>query len=213
MAAPNLSLAQRRSRKIPCGGRAGDSGASGLFPRFRRRAEATGGRTHAGAARGLPGRLDEIVEGLQRRAISSSSSINGAPFTARISNSSFGAGALTPSCWWRLDQFGVESTLRQAWESGFSMLVAEDLCASRSAEMHAFATTKIFPRLCRVVQSADLTFTVSLERGFQFSRQAPFNPMGGAGPAVGGARRRADAAAAAAALLLVRLAPQRRFRA
>jgi len=57
--------------------------------------------------------------------------------------------------------FGVESTLRQAWESGFSMLVAEDLCASRSAEMHAFATTKIFPRLCRVVQSADLTFTVS----------------------------------------------------
>ena len=57
--------------------------------------------------------------------------------------------------------FGVESTLRQAWESGFSMLVAEDLCASRSAEMHAFAITKIFPRLCRVVQSADLTFTVS----------------------------------------------------
>jgi nicotinamidase-related amidase len=55
--------------------------------------------------------------------------------------------------------FGVESTLRQAWEHGFSMVVAEDLCASRSAETHAFAITHIFPRLCRIVQSADLSFT------------------------------------------------------
>jgi nicotinamidase-related amidase len=57
--------------------------------------------------------------------------------------------------------FGVESTLRQAWEHGFAMIVAEDLCASRSQELHAFAVANIFPRLSRVVASADLTFAAA----------------------------------------------------
>ena len=50
---------------------------------------------------------------------------------------------------------GVESTARQAWELGFAVVVAEDLCATHSADMHAFAVEKIFPRLSRVVASAD----------------------------------------------------------
>jgi nicotinamidase-related amidase len=57
--------------------------------------------------------------------------------------------------------FGVESTLRQAWEQGFTTIVAEDLCASRSPELHAFAIENIFPRLSRVVSSADLTFAAT----------------------------------------------------
>jgi nicotinamidase-related amidase len=52
--------------------------------------------------------------------------------------------------------FGVESTVRQAWELGYELLVVEDACASRSAEMHDFAITSIFPRLTRVVRCADL---------------------------------------------------------
>lgn len=54
--------------------------------------------------------------------------------------------------------FGVESTARQGWELGFDIIAVEDLCASRSADMHAFAISHIFPRLGRVVTSADLAF-------------------------------------------------------
>jgi nicotinamidase-related amidase len=53
---------------------------------------------------------------------------------------------------------GVESTARQAWELGYELVVPEDACASRSAEMHAFAISHIFPRLSRVVRSADIGF-------------------------------------------------------
>jgi nicotinamidase-related amidase len=52
---------------------------------------------------------------------------------------------------------GVESTARQAWEQGYAVVLAEDLCATHTNEMHAFAVEKIFPRLSRVVNSADLT--------------------------------------------------------
>jgi nicotinamidase-related amidase len=53
--------------------------------------------------------------------------------------------------------FGVESTARQAWELGFDLVVAEDACAtSLSAETHAMAVTKVFPRISRVVASADI---------------------------------------------------------
>ena len=55
--------------------------------------------------------------------------------------------------------FGVESTARQGWELGFDIVAVEDLCASRSADMHAFAISHIFPRLARVVTSADLAFS------------------------------------------------------
>jgi nicotinamidase-related amidase len=51
---------------------------------------------------------------------------------------------------------GVESTARDAYERGFAIVLAEDLCASQSAEMHAFAIGNILPRISRVVQSEDL---------------------------------------------------------
>ena len=54
--------------------------------------------------------------------------------------------------------FGVESTLRQAWELGFEMVAVEDACASRSDELHAFAIAHIFPRLSRIVRGAEVTF-------------------------------------------------------
>ena len=53
---------------------------------------------------------------------------------------------------------GVESTLRSAWELSYDIVVVEDVCASRSAEMHAFAIQTIFPQLSRVVQAEDISF-------------------------------------------------------
>lgn len=52
--------------------------------------------------------------------------------------------------------FGVESTAREAWEHGYDVVLAEDACASVSAELHAAAIQHIFPRIARVVQSADI---------------------------------------------------------
>jgi len=51
---------------------------------------------------------------------------------------------------------GVESTARQAWELGYNLILAEDGASSLSGEMHAFAVSKIFPRISRVAKSADL---------------------------------------------------------
>jgi nicotinamidase-related amidase len=57
--------------------------------------------------------------------------------------------------------FGVESTARQAWEKGYELVIAEDACASRSAEMHDFAVNTVFPRLSRVTKSEEITLTES----------------------------------------------------
>ena len=54
--------------------------------------------------------------------------------------------------------FGVESTARQAWEHGYAVILAEDITASQSAEMHGFAIAHILPRISRIVQTADLAF-------------------------------------------------------
>lgn len=53
---------------------------------------------------------------------------------------------------------GVESTARQAWEHGYTLIIAEDVTASLSAEMHNFAFNTIFPRLSRVIKCGDLSF-------------------------------------------------------
>ena len=55
--------------------------------------------------------------------------------------------------------FGDESTARDAWEHGYAVVVLEDLCASMSAEMHAFAIAKVFPRIARVRTSAEIEFS------------------------------------------------------
>ncbi len=54
--------------------------------------------------------------------------------------------------------FGVESTARQAWELGFELVIVEDACASRAADLHEFAIRHIFPRLGRVTASANIAF-------------------------------------------------------
>lgn len=51
---------------------------------------------------------------------------------------------------------GVESTARQAHEANYAVVVVEDACAGRSAEMHAFACEQIFPLLGRVVKAGDV---------------------------------------------------------
>src|ERR1700735_4504429 len=54
---------------------------------------------------------------------------------------------------------GVESTARQAWEYGYSILLVEDATSGMSAEMHNFAIGNIFPRISRVVKGAELTLS------------------------------------------------------
>ncbi|MGO9740487.1 MAG: hydrolase [Roseiarcus sp.] len=57
--------------------------------------------------------------------------------------------------------FGVESTARQAWERGYAVVIAEDACASVSAELHQMAIQSIFPRIARVSTSADIGFAAA----------------------------------------------------
>lgn len=45
---------------------------------------------------------------------------------------------------------GVESTARNAWEMGFSLVLAEDACSASSAEQHNHSLKFIFPRISRV---------------------------------------------------------------
>ena len=54
---------------------------------------------------------------------------------------------------------GVESTARQAWEHGYSVVIAEDATSASSADMHSFAVKGIFPQISRVVKSTDLSFS------------------------------------------------------
>jgi nicotinamidase-related amidase len=51
---------------------------------------------------------------------------------------------------------GVESTSRFAFEYGYNQVFAEDAMASMAAEDHAFAITKIFPRLGLVRKTEEI---------------------------------------------------------
>jgi nicotinamidase-related amidase len=51
---------------------------------------------------------------------------------------------------------GVESTARQAWEHGYSLVIVEDASSSTSAEMHAFSIDNIMPRLAKVTKAAEI---------------------------------------------------------
>jgi nicotinamidase-related amidase len=57
--------------------------------------------------------------------------------------------------------FGVESTARFAWELGYDVAIVEDACAGPTAELHEMAFRAIFPRVARVVRSADVSFAKS----------------------------------------------------
>jgi len=53
---------------------------------------------------------------------------------------------------------GVESTARSAWELSYDVVIAEDVTATISEDMHLFAIEKILPRLSRIVLSKDIQF-------------------------------------------------------
>ena len=50
---------------------------------------------------------------------------------------------------------GVESTARAAHEHGYNVVLAEDAISALSPEDHAFAFTRIFPRLGRVTSTGE----------------------------------------------------------
>lgn len=52
---------------------------------------------------------------------------------------------------------GVESTARNAWELGFNLVIAEDICSAGSSEQHRSSVEWIFPRIARVRQSDEVT--------------------------------------------------------
>ena len=54
--------------------------------------------------------------------------------------------------------FGVESTARNAYELNYAVVLAEDCCATLSAELHEMTLKSIFPRISRVMQSTDVRF-------------------------------------------------------
>lgn len=57
--------------------------------------------------------------------------------------------------------FGVESTARDGWERGYSIVFAEDAMASMDAAAHAFAVKNIFVRLGRVRSTSEVLAALS----------------------------------------------------
>ena len=55
---------------------------------------------------------------------------------------------------------GVESTARSAWELSYDVVIAEDVCASRSAELHEFAVKNILPKIARVCAAEAVDFDI-----------------------------------------------------
>jgi nicotinamidase-related amidase len=53
-------------------------------------------------------------------------------------------------------EFGVESTARDAYELGYQQIFASDAMAGTSAESHANAIERIFPRLGRVRRTEEI---------------------------------------------------------
>ncbi len=52
--------------------------------------------------------------------------------------------------------YGVESTARDAYERGYSLIFAEDAMAARAKSDHEFAIARIFPRIGRVRKTAEI---------------------------------------------------------
>jgi nicotinamidase-related amidase len=53
-------------------------------------------------------------------------------------------------------EFGVESTARDAYERGYEQVFAGDAMTGRSAESHANAVERIFPRMGRVRRTEEI---------------------------------------------------------
>jgi nicotinamidase-related amidase len=52
--------------------------------------------------------------------------------------------------------YGVESTARDGYERGYQLVLVENAMRARSPSDHAFAVGRIFPRIGRVCQTADV---------------------------------------------------------
>jgi nicotinamidase-related amidase len=52
---------------------------------------------------------------------------------------------------------GVESTARSAFEHGYELVIAQDLCSCVSAETHAFSFKHVLPRLARITTADAIT--------------------------------------------------------
>jgi nicotinamidase-related amidase len=52
--------------------------------------------------------------------------------------------------------YGVESTARDAYERNYALVFVEDAMSARAAEGHAFALTRIFPRIGRIASTDDV---------------------------------------------------------
>lgn len=52
--------------------------------------------------------------------------------------------------------FGVESTAREAWQHGYSVIVAEDAVSGLAEAAHKFAIENILPRIARIRSTADI---------------------------------------------------------
>jgi len=63
--------------------------------------------------------------------------------------------------------FGVESTAREAWQYGYSVVVAQDACTSMSADMHAFSVEKILPRVSRVRSTDEVVAALAPASGLR----------------------------------------------
>ena len=106
---------------------------------------------------GFPPNFSDLVEGLEK------------PGDLRITKRQWGAfygteldlqlrrrGIRTIVLGGIATNMGVESTARQAWEHGYSLVVAEDVTTGVSSEMHYFALEHIFPRISRVAKFSEL---------------------------------------------------------
>ncbi|HXR39503.1 MAG TPA: hydrolase [Terracidiphilus sp.] len=62
-------------------------------------------------------------------------------------------------------EFGVESTARDAFERGYEQVFAEDAMAGVTAESHANAVTRIFPRLGRVRSTDEIVAALGANSG------------------------------------------------
>ncbi|MGO8757793.1 MAG: hydrolase [Terracidiphilus sp.] len=62
-------------------------------------------------------------------------------------------------------EFGVESTARDAYELGYEQVFAEDAMTGRTAESHANAVQRIFPRMGRVRSTAEIVAALRASKG------------------------------------------------
>ncbi|AUX93774.1 hydrolase [Mixta gaviniae] len=51
---------------------------------------------------------------------------------------------------------GVESTARNAWELGFNLVIAEDICSAGSEAQHNSSLEWIFPRIAKVRRAEEI---------------------------------------------------------